>query len=212
VRFYAEWVVYPVFSIDQTAPDEQKDPAEANRRFLESWQPVSEAQEKDVEESRKVAKDIAPVPKRYFFNARSAISEAQEKDVEESRKVAKETAAASKRCFFNARRAISTLARYAEASYVEGYAVLDNAMSREHGWIVHEGKIIDPTLPDEDVVYFPGLEFQGRSGIKAFRRRPRAKENRKAAFFHAFGWGGKESPSFHKCFEEAMAHMRKLLR
>ena len=42
-------------------------------------------------------------------------------------------------------------------------------MAIEHGWVVRQdGVTIDPTLPDTDALYFPGLEWKGRAGIKEF--------------------------------------------
>jgi hypothetical protein len=33
----------------------------------------------------------------------------------------------------------------------------------EHGWIAEDSAVMDPTLPKEEVVGFPGLEFPGRA-------------------------------------------------
>ncbi len=99
------------------------------------------------------------------------------------------------------------LTEFAVASYVEGWAVLAKGFAIEHGWIVHNSKIIDPTLPDGVVKYFPGLEFRGRLGIQEFLATPKGRKCKRSPFFYAFGWGGMKSPSFRKCFEAAMAFM-----
>lgn len=108
---------------------------EENRAFLCGWQPTSQAAEKDVEESKRVAKRIRAVPKR---------------------------------CWFNARKAVLKLDEYADASLIEGWVFRIGATAIEHGWIVKDGKVIDPTLCEKPIVYFPGLEFRGRKEIKEF--------------------------------------------
>ena len=40
----------------------------------------------------------------------------------------------------------------------------------EHGWIEANGELLDPTLPYDDLTYFPGLRWSGQEGIaRAFR-------------------------------------------
>jgi len=76
--------------------------------------------------------------------------------------------------------------QYAKADYVEGMAVL-GGLPIEHGWVEKEGVIIDPTLPDDQGEYFPGLRFQGECGLaKALQRFKR----RELPFFYHYGWGG----------------------
>ena len=36
----------------------------------------------------------------------------------------------------------------------------------EHGWVELDGEIIDPTLPEADMPYFPGLRFVGKAGLE----------------------------------------------
>jgi hypothetical protein len=125
------------------------------------------------------------------------------KDYAESARVSRKIRAGMSQCWFNARKAVMKLEDYANASYIEGWAVFHLAV--EHGWIVHNGKIIDPTLPDREGVYFPGLEFRGRQGIETFLATKEGKKCKRSPFFYAFGWGGMESPSFRQCYEDAQA-------
>jgi hypothetical protein len=57
------------------------------------------------------------------------------------------------------------LNQFAGAAYVEGFAVNRHRLVFEHAWIEHEGAILDPTLPEDDLVYFPGLRFVGRDEL-----------------------------------------------
>lgn len=131
-----------------------------------------------------------------------------EKDVSESLRLAARIKAAPTQCWFNARKAVLKLKDYADASYVEGWAVFKDGMAIEHGWVMKGGRIIDPTLPDVEATYFPGLEFQGKAGIEEFLETPQGKQVCKSPFFFAFGWGGMDSPSFSKSFCKAMALVR----
>ncbi len=109
-----------------------------------------------------------------------------------------------------ARLAIFKLPRYADASYIEGVAVL-GTLPFDHDWIVRDGKIVDPALPDAGVVYFPGLEFQGLAGIEEFLRTPRGSDCKDSPFWLAFGLGGMDSPSYRKCYDDMLAYLRRLV-
>jgi hypothetical protein len=135
------------------------------------------------------------------------VSPARHKDAAESRRVGRAIRAIQKQCWFNARRAILRLGEYADAGYVEGWAVV-NGLPMEHGWIVRDGVVIDPTLPDAVVVYFPGLEFQGRDGIHEFLASKLGRGCKKSPFFYAFGWGGCQSPSFSQAQADAWNAVR----
>ncbi len=51
---------------------------------------------------------------------------------------------------------------YADACFVEGYAVLIIGLVIDRGWVrPPDGTIIAPTLPRECLVEFAGLEFRG---------------------------------------------------
>lgn len=128
----------------------------------------------------------------------------EKKDENESRRVAVAIKAAPSQCWFNARRAIERLDEYAEASYVEGWCVLSGGMCVEHGWLVLNGVIIDPTLPEGVMAYFPGLVFRGREGIAGSLKTKEGRKCRKSPFFYAFGWGGGHSPSFMAAYRRCL--------
>lgn len=128
------------------------------------------------------------------------------KDIDESRRVSRALRAAMKACWFNARKVVLRLPEYAQASYVEGWLVVGNGMMMEHGWVAKDGLVIDPTLPEKEIVYFPGLEFVGRDGIEAFLATKKGKKCKKSPFFSAFGWGGGDSPSYQQACQNALAY------
>jgi hypothetical protein len=80
-------------------------------------------------------------------------------DVQESVRVKRLVRSKPKQCYLNAARVILGIPEYANADYVEGLAVLAKVMVIEHGWVEKDGVIIDPTLPHDDLHYFPGLRF-----------------------------------------------------
>ncbi len=118
------------------------------------------------------------------------------KNIERSKKLKKAIRAKAKQCYANAWNAIETQEEYKDATYVEGMAVV-NGLAIEHGWIEHEGEVIDPTLLDENIVHFPGLRFKGREGLHSTWRIPGFMETgEKLPVFYRFGWGGVDSPEF----------------
>jgi hypothetical protein len=131
-----------------------------------------------------------------FYQAWQPTSGPTGTDFEESLRVARLVHAEPKRCWLNARMVILKLEDYAGARYVEGFALTRHGMVVEHGWVVRDGLIIDPTLPEEFAAYFPGLEFQGRAGIAEFLASPLGRAHRRSPFFHAFGFAGQKSPSY----------------
>jgi hypothetical protein len=124
---------------------------------------------------------------------------AEDVDRTESRRLHKR--AIPQQCWFNVRRAILRLAEYNEASYIEGWVMDHVGLAFEHGWIVKDGKIIDPTLPTQVAVYFPGLEIKGRKGIEEFLATPQGKKCKRSPFFFAFGWGGMDHPGMRRAWE-----------
>ncbi len=145
---------------------------------------------------------------KQFLQGWQPVSCPTEKDAAESIRVGRKIRAAMQQCWYNARRVIRKLDEYADASYVEGWACLPYPI--EHGWIVHQNKIIDPTLSDPSAIYFPGLEFQGRTGIDEFLATPKGKACKKTPFLYAFGRGGMQSESFKRCYEQAMSYLTEL--
>jgi hypothetical protein len=115
------------------------------------------------------------------------------KDPAESARVGKAIRATPTQCWFNSRRAIMRLDEYAGAAYVEGWAVLDDVLPIDHGWVVRGDAVIDPTLPEQAVAYFPGLEFPGRVGIAEFLKTPEGRRCRRSPFYYAFGGAGRSA-------------------
>ncbi len=93
-------------------------------------------------------------------------------------------------------RVIWYVPEYGEADYVEGYAVIGSNFCIEHGWVEHDGIVIDPTLPDDKMAYFPGLRFTGGLGIAEAMQIPKEDWCEDLPIFYRFGWGGIESPEF----------------
>ena len=108
-------------------------------------------------------------------------------------------------------RVVQKLDAYAADSYVEGIACLGSGLLIEHGWVCRpDGTIMDPTLPTDEGVYFPGLEFRGRTGICEFLATPRGRKCKNSPFIYAFGWGGRYSPGIMRAWEQGNAHLREL--
>lgn len=57
--------------------------------------------------------------------------------------------------------------------------------------------IVDPTLPEHELAYFPGLRFKGLRGLSKALRIPKPERTAEdLPIFYRFGWGGIESPEF----------------
>jgi hypothetical protein len=130
------------------------------------------------------------------------------KNIEESLRVARrpEVAAQRRQCFANAFRLVMDVPGYADATYVEGI-VVRCGVCMEHGWVEKDGQVVDPTLPEEDIVYFSGLRFEGQRALsKAMIEIPREEGCEDLPLFYRFGWGGSESPEFCGAWEDALAY------
>jgi len=131
------------------------------------------------------------------------------KDVEESRRVQKnkDVRAQPGQCFANAYRTVMFLPKFGDATYVEGFAVTPSGLCMEHAWVERDGRIIDPTLPDDDLVYFGGLRFNGaaelESAMLTIPKRPGCED---LPILYRFGWGGKDSPDMQEAWKEAVAY------
>jgi|ERR1043165_5172557 hypothetical protein len=125
------------------------------------------------------------------------------KNTQESLRLQKAVKAKHKQCFINAVRVVWNVREYHRATYVEGIAVVDG-MCIEHGWVEHDGEILDPTLPQEDMIYFAGLRFEGEPGIAEGIKRPKPKGAEDLPFFYRYGWGGKDSPEFCQAWQQAL--------
>jgi hypothetical protein len=119
------------------------------------------------------------------------------KDTTESTRIRRLVRSKPKQCYANAARGVLYIPDYANADYVEGLAVIGGAMVIEHGWIERDGMIIDPTLPHDDLDYFPGLRFKGQRGLAEAMKIPKTERTREDfPIFYRFGWGGIDSPEF----------------
>jgi hypothetical protein len=85
-------------------------------------------------------------------------------------------------------------------------------MMIEHGWVERNGDLVDPTLTDEGMVYFPGLRFQGQAGIAAAMLSPKPDYCEDLPFFYRFGWGGSESREFCAAWHHAKAYVKDLIK
>jgi hypothetical protein len=133
---------------------------------------------------------------------------ANEKDKMESKRVGSMVNVEANQCYFNARKVMRSLPDYSEATYVEGFIVTEDGACFEHGWIVKDGKIIDPTLPNGDDSYFSGLEFAGREGIRQFLSTQVGIRFSNHPFHEAFGWNpGRDCPIFLQAFKQAMKRL-----
>ncbi len=129
------------------------------------------------------------------------------KDIAESMRVADVVHAVGQQCYRNAFRVIKKVPEYSKADYVEGIAITPTGLSIEHGWIEKDEVIVDPTLPRDEMVYFPGLRFTGREGLKRAMRIPKPKVTQEIVpFFYRFGWGGRDSPAMLAAWAAACRH------
>jgi hypothetical protein len=118
-----------------------------------------------------------------------------EKNRELSKRLARKVRSRPQQCYLNAWRVVER--ELPGAAYVEGIALLENKLCLEHGWVENGGEIIDPTLPDDKVIYFPGLRFVGRDGLKQAQATPGMLEcGCYLPIFYRLGWGGAHSPEF----------------
>lgn len=87
--------------------------------------------------------------------------DAATKDVADSRRWAKRIRAMPQQCWRNA--ALIACAIREPCKYVEGFVILSDIgpIFIEHGWVEIDNRIIDPTLPDNDLIYFTGIAYEG---------------------------------------------------
>lgn len=68
----------------------------------------------------------------------------------------------------NAWCALEWMPDLAAGEYVEGYAIMSGShVVFEHGWVELDGQVIDPSYPDGQVAYFPGLRFDRAAAQQA---------------------------------------------
>lgn len=114
------------------------------------------------------------------------------KNVDESIRIAqdKRVEVTAKQCFCNSANVLFHHPEYSEATYVEGVVIVKKKLLIEHGWIEKDGELIDPTLPDHGIIYFPGLRFEGTLGLSKALRIPKGEATEDFPIFYRFGWGG----------------------
>lgn len=132
------------------------------------------------------------------------------KDITESKRVAEIIGAVGKQCYYNAFRVVFDIPEYSKADYVEGYAVYDSGLI-EHGWVEKDGVIVDPTLPQDDMTYFPGLRFRGGTGVsEAMLEIPKPKYTTvDLPIFYRFGLGIQEHPGMKAAWDAALATQKQ---
>jgi len=132
------------------------------------------------------------------------IKQQTHKDVAESARVGRKVRAKAKQCYMNAWRVIQHVPGYETADYVEGMAVLDGIIAIEHGWVEKDCVIVDPTLHEDDLTYFPGLRFKGQRGQAEALEVPVPEDSEEGLpSFYRFGWGGIDSPAFRSALVAA---------
>jgi hypothetical protein len=100
---------------------------------------------------------------------------------------------------------------YSDATYVEGFAIL-GTFCIEHAWVEKNGEIIDPTLPGDNLVYFPGLQFKGQKNLSEALQIPKEPYCEDLPLFYRFGWAGSDSEEFAAARREAMKYSDSLCK
>ncbi|MFO1043287.1 MAG: hypothetical protein U0941_15950 [Planctomycetaceae bacterium] len=184
----------------------------------EQWEPEVSIEYETYVPDKHIHLPFVTLPKTFDFeNGPTILAEstrwnpftkAKQKDELESDRVGDMVNVEANECYFNARRVIRSLPDYYEASYVEGFVVTEKGECFEHGWIVKDGKIVDPTLPHGDDSYFPALEFVGQVGIRQFLSTHVGNKYSNRPFHQAFGWNpGIECQDFLHAFKAAMKYL-----
>ena len=132
------------------------------------------------------------------------------KNNEESLRLSKHKRLRAKKgqCYLNALNVVQRFPEYVNATYVEGIAVSHHGLEFEHAWLEHNGEIIDPTIPCEDLAYFPGLRCEGEQGIA---ERLATTDTVRLPFFYSFGWGGRDLPSFREARRLASESVKQMI-
>jgi hypothetical protein len=83
----------------------------------------------------------------------------------------------------------------------------DTGLVLEHAWLEHACVILDPTLPDARLAYFPGLRFACRDGLAEAAALPGMLEcSCGLPIFFRSGPGGHDSPAFRAAREAAVRY------
>lgn len=90
------------------------------------------------------------------------------KNVVESLRAAELVEAKPNLCWENASNVVLH-DEFPGATYVEGAVISrQTGFPQEHGWVVSNGEIIDPTLPDRELFYFPAHQWTGKAFTDVF--------------------------------------------
>jgi hypothetical protein len=90
------------------------------------------------------------------------------------------------------------------ALYVEGWAVVAGLLI-EHAWIEVRDRIVDPTLWDREVRYFPGLRFDRRAVRQELARKTGGTKGGGLPLAWRYGWRGTDSPAYMVAYRAALA-------
>lgn len=85
--------------------------------------------------------------------------------------------------------------------------MIDGNFCIEHGWVEHDGVVIDRTLTADDIAYFPGLRFTGGLGISEALQIPKPDWCEDLPILYRFGWRGVESPEFRSAIDAAYRYV-----
>ena len=136
------------------------------------------------------------------------------KNVELSKQLARDKRIRVKQneCWYNAFKTIYYCREYErDAVYIEGISVeIKSGLEFEHGWLEIDGQIVDPTLPEDDTVYFPGIRLKGMPELSKALKIPKSS-NEDFPIFYRFGLGGKDSPEFRASRQAAVAFVKALI-
>jgi hypothetical protein len=134
-----------------------------------------------------------------------------QKNIELSLKLSKDKRIRAKpqQCYYNAFKTMFYCTEFETATYVEG--IVHDVISIEHAWIEFNGEIIDPTLPQTELIYFPGLRFEGLLGLSNALQLPKPDLCEDLPFFNRFGWGGKDSPEFRAAWAASMRYCNLMI-
>jgi hypothetical protein len=96
------------------------------------------------------------------------------------------------------------------ALYVEGWAVADGLLV-EHAWIEVRDRIVDPTLHDRQVRYFPGLRFDRRAVRREMARAAPSVKAGALPVAWRYGWRGTASPEYMAAYRAALAWASRMV-
>ena len=135
----------------------------------------------------------------------------KKKNVELSLKLSKDKRidVREQECYYNCFKTLLYCKEYSqEAVYVEGIYL---GMPIEHGWLEIDGQIVDPTLPTDTGIYFPGLRYKGISELSKAMQSPKKRYDGDFPIFYRFGWGGHDSPEFRSARDASIAFLQAMV-